>query len=274
MPFSTPFPLRPIDSQEFAALDYQLMRHAFSSQNELGRLCDEVIYQNDLAARLQGAGLGVIRTQVPISVFHQDFSKTYFLDLVVGDSAIYEIKTVTQFVPEHEAQLLNYLCLGGVNHGKLINFRTCKVESWFANTNLTHKTRRQCRLNIGRWQEKSEASRKLRITMTELLKDWGSFLQLSLYLEALVHFLGGKDSVLQSVPLFRDGVPLGTQRLHIIAPDTAFRITALTENTTDYEHQLDALLRHSSLRTIQWVNMNHHEIDFITLSKEAASRKH
>jgi hypothetical protein len=51
MPISSPVSIRPIQQEEFAKLDYQVMRHAFESQNELGRLCDEVIYQNDLAAR-------------------------------------------------------------------------------------------------------------------------------------------------------------------------------------------------------------------------------
>ena len=105
MPFSTPFPLRPISQEEFAVIDYEVMRHAFASQNELGRLCDEVIYQHDLGLRLEGAGMGPIRTAVPITVFHQDFSKTFFLDLVVGDSAIYELKTVAQFVAEPPSPL-------------------------------------------------------------------------------------------------------------------------------------------------------------------------
>jgi hypothetical protein len=38
-------PQRPITQEEFASLDYQVMHHAFHSHDELGRLCDEVIYQ-------------------------------------------------------------------------------------------------------------------------------------------------------------------------------------------------------------------------------------
>src|SRR5262245_47499638 len=121
MPIVSPFPLRPIEQGEFAKLDYQVMRHAFASQNELGRLCDEVIYQNDLAARLQAAGLGPVRKEVPITASHKDFSKTYSLDLLVGDVAIYELKTAASLVPEHDSQLLNYLFLKDSHHGKLIN---------------------------------------------------------------------------------------------------------------------------------------------------------
>ncbi len=56
------------------------MRHAFDSQNELGRLCDEVIYQNDLAIRLVAADLGPTETQIPVEVTHGSFTKTYRLD--------------------------------------------------------------------------------------------------------------------------------------------------------------------------------------------------
>src|SRR6266478_2492323 len=114
MPISSPMSIRPINQEEFARLDYQVMRCAFDSQNELGRLCDEVIYQNDLAARLEAAGLAPIRKEVPVTVTHKDFSKTYYLDLVVGDAGIYELKTAACLAPEHDSQLLNYLFLQGV----------------------------------------------------------------------------------------------------------------------------------------------------------------
>ncbi len=57
MPITSPISLCSISQKEFAAIDYQVMRSVFDCQNELGRLCDEVIYQNDLAARLEAAGL-------------------------------------------------------------------------------------------------------------------------------------------------------------------------------------------------------------------------
>ena len=59
MPIASPLSSNPIKQEEFAQLDYVVMRHAFECQNQLGRLCDEQIYQNDLAARLEAAGLAV-----------------------------------------------------------------------------------------------------------------------------------------------------------------------------------------------------------------------
>ena len=55
MPVHCPFPIEPLTTEEFRELDYQVMRHAFDSQNALGRLADERIYQTDLAERLQSS---------------------------------------------------------------------------------------------------------------------------------------------------------------------------------------------------------------------------
>src|SRR5437867_1534121 len=143
MPIASPVPLQVIEQAQFAKLDYQVMRHAFDSQNELGRLCDEIIYRNDLAARLEAAGLGPVRMEVPVTAAHRDFAKTYSLDLIVADAAIYELKTEIRLAADHDAQLLNYLFLQGTHHGKLINFRPTQIESRFVNTSLTAEARRE-----------------------------------------------------------------------------------------------------------------------------------
>jgi GxxExxY protein len=268
MPVTSPIALRPCTQKEFTAIDYRVMQDAFECQNELGRLCDELIYQTDLAARLEGADLGPVRTRVPVLVTHCDFSKTYYLDLVVRDSAIYELKVAAQLVADHEAQLLNYLFLGGVSHGKLLNFRPPQVQSRFVNTTLTVEARHKMAIDTSRWKEDGEASRSLRLKFLELVDDWGGFLELPLYAEALTHFLGGEVQVLKSIPLTRNGVALGNQRFHLLAPDAGFRITALAETDADnHEHHLRALLRHSPLSTIQWLNIFQHHIQLVTLTK-------
>ena len=267
MPIKSSLAVRPITQQQFATLDYQVMRHAFDSQNELGRLCDEVIYQNDLAARLETAQLGPIRKEIPVQVTHGSFAKTYYLDLVVGDAAIYELKTAVSLAPEHDAQLLHYLLLHGAHHGKLLNFRAAQVESKFINTGLTSEGRSRLEFDTHRWREEEPASKTLREIMVALLEDWGGFLELPLYVEALTHFLGGENRVMQKVPLFRNGIRLGEQPMHLAGPDIAFQVTAITDAAESYERQLRSLLQHSTLRVLQWVNLNHHRIDFTTLAK-------
>ncbi len=55
--------------------------------------------------------------------------------------------------------------------------------------------------------------------------------------------------------------------IHLAGPGTALRLTALTEGIEGYEPHLQALLRHSPLRAVQWVNIARHRIQFVTLLK-------
>lgn len=268
MPVINSISLCPVPQNEFAAIDYCVMEHAFACQNELGRLCDEVIYQNDLAARLKDAKLGAIATEVPIVVTHRTFSKTYYLDLVISNCAIYELKTTTQLVAEHQAQLLNYLLLGGVHHGKLVNFRPARVQSRFVNTTLNPSTQRQLEFVTALWEETDERSEELRQTFQNLLEDWGAFLELPIYVEALLHLLGGEEALTRMLPLRRNGIPLGQQSFSLLRPNVAFRVTALPEEDAQlYERQLRSLLSLTPLQAFQWMNMSQHRIHFVTLRK-------
>jgi GxxExxY protein len=267
MPITSPISVRPISQEEFARIDFRVMRCAFDSQNELGRLCDEAIYQNDLAARLGAADLGPVRREVPVLVTHRDFVKRYRLDLVVGDAAIYELKTEPRLAADHDAQLLNYLFLQNAHHGKLINFRPPQVESRFVNTSLTAQTRRELEVDSSRWRDTDDESRTVRATFLDLIDDWGGFLELPLYTEALTHFLGGEERVARMVPLTRDGVHLGNQRFLLLTDQTALRLTALSDGLDHYEENLRSLLRHSPLRAIQWVNLAGHRVQFVTVTR-------
>ncbi len=267
MPIDCPIVIRRVEQEEFAQLDFQAMRCGFETQNELGRLCDEVIYQNDFAARLHAAGLGPVRKEVPVTVSHRDFAKTYSLDLVVGDAAVYELKAEARLALDHDAQLLNYLFLTEARHGKLINFRSPQVESRFVNSHLTYGARRRLEVDTERWQETDGVCESVRTLLLELLEDWGGFLEITLYTKALVHFLGGEEKVCRMVPMDRNGIPLGNQRLQLARPDTAFRLTALTDDANNYERHLRSLLSHSPLGAILWINMARHRIEFVTLLK-------
>jgi GxxExxY protein len=46
----------------------------------------------------------------------------YFADVVVENSLILEIRAVRNILPEHEAQLLNYLKATDIEVGLLLNF--------------------------------------------------------------------------------------------------------------------------------------------------------
>jgi len=92
-----------------------------------------------------------------------------------------------------------------------------------------------------------------------MLKDWGCWLDLALYTEALVHFAGGEAQVVQLLPLVRGKVHLGKQHFHLLNAETAFRVTALTEGTEEYEAHL------RPLRAIQWINLARKRVQLVSL---------
>lgn len=100
----------------------------------------------------------------------------------------------------------------------------------------------------------------------ELLKDWGTGLELPLYYQAIVHLLGGEANVIKQLPLSRDNLALGNQRFHLMDYEAAFRITAFENSTQAYRKQLIQLLKHSSLKAFHWINLAHGQVTFSTVS--------
>jgi len=99
-----------------------------------------------------------------------------------------------------------------------------------------------------------------------LLEDWGAFLELPLYREAVMHFMGGKDVLLKPIDIYSGNDVLGTQKFSLINDDTAFHLSALPNNLESYEKHMSRLLQHTRLQAIQWVNMNKNHIIFKTIS--------
>lgn len=269
MPIHCPLPIESLSPDEFEALDYRVMGHAYASQNELGRLCDEAAYQADLKARLLADGFHSVLTEIPVTVTYHDFSKRYFLDLA-ADGALYELKTDTHLITEHDKQLFNYMFLVGIQRAKLLNFRRSKVQGKIIATSLTRKSRCHFEAVTQHWQDLTPTCATLRQTLCDLLSDWGAFLELNLYQEALVHFLGGEANIEQPVNLSRNGINLASQKMFVHTLGVAFRLTAVTEDQQHVESHLRRLLNLTELRAIQWINLNHARIEFTTINPVAS----
>ena len=261
-----------LEPGEFERLDYQIMGHAYACQNELGRLCDESVYESDLKERLLRGGFQNVQTQVPVIVSHGDYSKTYYLDLV-ADNALYELKAASALTGEHEAQLLNYILLLGLKRGKLINFRGTKVQGQLLAAALTFEERRKITCVEERWQNITPQCTFLRRTLQDLLSDWGAYLDIGLYHEALVQFCGGTENVERNLPLRRNGSALGTQRMSLHTPEIAFRLTAFTEGQNHVESHLRKLLALTNLHAMQWINLNHSRVEFTTIRQYRGTGK-
>ena len=127
MPIHCDLRIPRLSAAEFDATDKAVMTCAYEAQNKLGRLCEERVYENDLAARLRAAGFRDVHTQVGVTVSFRDFTKVYRLDLAVN-GMVYELKAVDDLAPSHDAQAFHYAALLEMDRIKLLNFGSERVQ--------------------------------------------------------------------------------------------------------------------------------------------------
>lgn len=83
----------------------------------------ESAYQKCLAHDLTKRGLKVeCEVALPIVYDGQTIESGYRVDMLVDDCVIIENKTGDQILPVHEAQLLTYMRLRGINLGYILNW--------------------------------------------------------------------------------------------------------------------------------------------------------
>lgn len=266
MPIHCPIAIRNLTQPEFDDRDEVVMRCAYASQNALSRMCDERVYETDLALRLLAEGMKNIFTQTPVTVAHDGFEKVYRLDLV-ADDALYELKTTTALVAQHDAQALHYAMLVAVNHAKLLNFRPGKVQGRLRFNVMMPDERRRLVWNEAGWRPLSACCKKLYKRLRIVLEDWGGFLDTHLYEEALVHFCGGEAQVVQRVSITRNGVELGTQAMNVHDAGLGFVVTSFHDASHQRTH-LQRLLDATGLRALQWFNLNRATIECVTLERQ------
>jgi GxxExxY protein len=224
MPIRCRIPLRRYTQQEFGELSYEVLHEVFAIHNQMGRFFDEKIYKAGLAARRDDVLL-----EEPIEVTFRSFTKQYFLDVLVAGGGLFEFKAVERLIARHRTQLLNYLLLTGLKHGMLINVRPEKVEREFVNAALTWEDRFAFVPDLTAWNDEVPGAAFVRELVLDLLGEWGTGLELSLYEEAIVHFLGGESHVIRPVGVLLDSVQLGEQPFRHAADDVAFKLTAFEQ---------------------------------------------
>jgi len=111
------------ENQGNETLTGRIIGAAIEVHRVLGPGLLESAYETCLRHELQLKCLQV-EHQKPLPIFYKDMMLDcgYRLDLVVEKQVIIEIKSVTHFIPIHEAQLLSYLKLSKCRVGLLINF--------------------------------------------------------------------------------------------------------------------------------------------------------
>jgi len=110
---------------------YQFMGAAFEVYNELGCGMAEEIYQQSLEIELTLRQIP-FRTKQELDVFYKNHKLTtkYKPDLLVFGGIVVELKSVAELVPDHDAQLFNYMRVSRHSVGYLINFGHKGTLQW------------------------------------------------------------------------------------------------------------------------------------------------
>lgn len=107
---------------------YKIVGCAIEVHKQLGPGLLESVYENCLTDELVSSGLKVDRhVSVPVLYKGKELGNNLFLDLLVEDLIIVELKAVEVMIPVFKAQLLSYLKLTNKPKGLLINFNCERI---------------------------------------------------------------------------------------------------------------------------------------------------
>jgi GxxExxY protein len=114
---------------KFEELSGQVIGCAIEVHRELGPGLLESSYEKCLAHELSKAGIP-FETQVAIPVLYKGVTIDcgYRADLLVDKKVLVELKSAEKIERLHEAQLLTYMRLAGVQVGLLINFNVAVLK--------------------------------------------------------------------------------------------------------------------------------------------------
>lgn len=118
--------------QQFEFVAQQVFQSALEVHKHLGPGLLESVYEHSLIKELRSRNLQVShQKKVPLYYKNSDTGKDFFIDILVEDEVIIEVKAVDVMHPVHEAQLISYLKLAGKKLGFLINFNVVLLKDGF-----------------------------------------------------------------------------------------------------------------------------------------------
>ena len=110
---------------------YDFMTAAFEVHNEMGHGFLEEVCHESLELELTQRGIPHIsKPRLSLSYKGQLLKKQYEADLIVIGEIVVELKAVKTLLPEHEAQLINYLRATRKRVGYLVNFGSFPKLEW------------------------------------------------------------------------------------------------------------------------------------------------
>ncbi len=110
---------------------YDFMAAAFEVHNEMGHGFLEEVYRESLELELNQRSIPYIsKPKLLLSYKGQLLKKQYEADLIVIGEIVVELKVDKALLPEHEAQLINYLRATQKRVGYLVNFGSFPKLEW------------------------------------------------------------------------------------------------------------------------------------------------
>lgn len=116
--------------EELNKLSGIIIDSAMEVHREFGPGLLERVYESALAKELSLRGISC-RRQVAAHVIYKGEildEEAYWIDLLVEESIVVELKTVPALIPIHEAQLHTYMKLSGKSLGLLVNFHVALLK--------------------------------------------------------------------------------------------------------------------------------------------------
>ena len=112
-----------------SAVTGKIINAAIEVHRELGPGLLESVYEYCLLAEIRRRGLRARRqVRVPVVYKGEELQKDFFMDLLVEDEIVVELKCCEHLRPVHEVQLLTYLKLAKKEIGLLLNFNVSLMK--------------------------------------------------------------------------------------------------------------------------------------------------
>ena len=110
---------------------YDFMAAAFEVYKEMGSGFLEEVYHESLELELDERAIPFVpKSKLTLFYKGRPLQKQYEADLIVIGEIVVELKAVKALVPEHEAQLINYLKATRKRVGYLVNFGSFPRLEW------------------------------------------------------------------------------------------------------------------------------------------------
>jgi len=118
-----------ISKIEYEQIGRKIVQASFEVHKELGPGLLESVYEVCLVEELRNLHLKVERqVKLPVIFKGKVLEKEFFIDLLVENSVVIELKAVEVLLPVHEVQLVTYMKLANMKLTYLVNFNVPLIK--------------------------------------------------------------------------------------------------------------------------------------------------